>query len=439
MTVARATDRARAERLLWRAGFGPRPGEAARLAKAGTPAAVESLLRPKGRALRGRPGRIDGAPIDPINAYGHDVLWWLDRAVRTRHPLVERMTLNWHDHFATSNDGVGDTRLMLAQYRTLRRGALGRFRDLARAITRDRAMQLFLSLANSEKGSPNENFARELLELFTLGVNNGYTERDVREAARALTGFTFDWRTKRFGYDPDRHDAGVKRIMGRVGRFTPLDVVDIAVEHRAHPAFICGKLWSYFSPRPCPPGLMRTLTRTYRRAKTDVRPVLREILTSKLFYAGLDEPDMVKPPFVYVAGMMRATGARVNDESWAYRMEQMGQRVFHPPNVSGWEGGTAWLSTSSIRARFYAATTLLEDTIADGSIRGTQTPAQAVASALAATGGPRVHPRTARALRRYAATSVAGRTDKWEVEHYYPERQRVLRHLLLAGPDAQVC
>ena len=158
------------------------------------------------------------------------------------------MTFNWHDHFATSNCDVGDSRLMLTQYRTLRRGALGRFRDLARAITKDRAMQLFLSLANSEKGAPNENFARELLELFTLGVNNGYTERDVREAARALTGFTFDYETKRFGFDPDRHDGGRETDPRPGGASQPLDVVDIAVEHRAHPQFLGAKPWSYFSP-----------------------------------------------------------------------------------------------------------------------------------------------------------------------------------------------
>ncbi len=435
----RAADRARAARLLWRAGVGPRPDEVDDLARRGTAASVERLLAPRGRALAGRPPRIDGAPLDPVNAYGHDVLWWLDRAVRTRHPLVERMTFNWHDHFATSNDEVGDTRLMLAQYWTLRRGALGRFRDLARAITRDRAMQLFLSLANSEKGSPNENFARELLELFTLGVNNGYTETDVREAARALTGFTYDYDRRRFGFDPDRHDRGVKRIMGRVGRFQPLDVVDIAVGHRAHPAFICATIWSWFSPRPCPPGLLRTLARTYRQADTDVRPVLREILTHKLFYAGLAEPDMVKPPFVYVAGMLRATGGAVDDERWVHLLRQMGQVPFHPPDVSGWEGGTAWLSTSSIRARFDAASAVLRDTIEDGSIPATQSPAQAVRSALAATGSPRMGASTRRALQAYAVRSVAGRTDDWEVEHYFPERQRVLRHLLLAGPDAQVC
>ena len=436
---ARTRERARIERLLWRAGFGGRPREVDRTARLGLERAVDGLLRPRGPALRGRPPRVDGAPLDPLNAYGHDVLWWLDRAVRGEHQLVERMTLNWHDHFATSNSEVGDTRLMLAQYWTLRRGALGRFRDLARAITRDRAMQLFLDIANSDKDAPNENYARELFELFTLGVNNGYTERDVREAARALTGYTFDWDTRRFGYDPEKHDAGVKRILGRVGRFTPLDVVDIAVEHRAHAPYICEKLWGYFTPRTCPPGRLRRLTRAYRRADTDVRPVLREILTSKALYAALDEPDLVKPPFVYLAGMLRMTGRRIEDEQWVWRLDQMGQVPFHPPNMSGWEGGTAWLSTSSIRARFGAASAVLRETIEDGSIGAGETPARAISRAIAATGRPRVGPRTARAMRRYAVRSVAGRTDKWEVEHYYPERQRVLRHLLLAGPDAQVC
>jgi uncharacterized protein (DUF1800 family) len=328
---------------------------------------------------------------------------------------------------------------MLKQYWTLRGGALGRFRDLARSITKDRAMQLFLNLANSDKDEPNENYARELLELFTLGVNNGYTEKDVREAARALTGFTFDYDTKKFGYDPEKHDDGLKRIMGRTGRFKPLDVVDIAIGHKAHAPFICGKLWEYFNPHPCPPKLLRQLAATYRAAGTDVKPVLRQILTNKLFYAGLAEPDMVKSPFVYTAGMMRLTNTFVTEDSWTYRLDQMGQVPFHPPNVSGWETGTAWLSTSSIRARFDAASAVIRDTIEDGSIASTETPAQAVASALAATGHPRIGTRTANAMHRYAVQSVAGKTEDYEVKHYFPERQRVLRHLLLAGPDAQVC
>lgn len=435
----RVDERRRVGRLLWRAGFGGTPAEISRLSRLGAVRAVDVLLKPKGRAMQGAPARVDGQPLDPVNAYGHDVLWWLDRAVRARHPLVERMTFNWHDHFATSNSEVGDVKLMMAQYRTLRRYALGRFRPLAKAITRDHAMQRFLSLANSEKGSPNENFARELFELFTLGVNNGYTETDVREAARALTGFTYDYETETFGFDPAKHDDGVKRILGRRGRFSPLDVVDIAVDHPNHAPFICRKLWDYLIPRPCPPKVLKRLAATYRRAGTDVRPVLREILTSRVFYASLDDPEMVKPPFVYVAGLLRLTGRPIVDEQWVWRLDQMGQVPFHPPNVSGWEGGTAWLSTSSIGARFDAATSVLRETIKDGSISRKQSAAKAIDRAKAATGTLWVSPRTAAAMRRYAGQAVAGRTDDWEVEHYFPERQRVLQHILLAGPDAQVC
>ena len=163
-------ERAKIERLMWRAGFGERSEVVNRMAKAGVNATVAGLLKPKGRALRGRAPRVEGQRLDPRNEYGHDVLWWLDRAVRTRHPLVERMTLNWHDHFATSNSDVGDPKLMLRQYWTLRRHALGRFDNLARAMVKDPAMQSFLSLANSSKDEPNENFAREFFELFTLGV-----------------------------------------------------------------------------------------------------------------------------------------------------------------------------------------------------------------------------------------------------------------------------
>ena len=134
-----------------------------------------------------------------------------------------------------------------------------------------------------------------------------------------------------------------------MGRFKPLDVVDLAVDHRAHAEFICDKLWGFFSPRPLPAGLRRQLARTYRRADTDVRPVLRAILTNKLFYASLADPDMVKPPFVYVAGMLRADPWAGRRRGWTGRLDQMGQVPFHPPNVSGWQRGTAWLSTSSIR------------------------------------------------------------------------------------------
>jgi uncharacterized protein (DUF1800 family) len=428
----------RIERLLWRAGFGPFPGEARRLAPLGVPAVVERLLHPRGPQVAGPPMRIEGAPLDPVNVYGQDSLWWLDRCIRTRQPLAERMTLNWHDHFATSNAKVGDVRQMMAHYRVLRRGALGGFRGLAHALLRDTAMQRWLDLSGSEAGSPNENFARELFELFTLGVNNGYTERDIREAARALTGFTYDHETRRAGYDPERHDGGVKRILGRRGRFTPHQVVDLAIDHPAHAPYLCRTLWRYFTPRPVPPATLRAMVRAYRGAGTAIRPVLRIILTHPTLYADLDEPDQVKPPVVYLAGMVRRTGRPV-PASFRWQMQEMGQRPFYPPNVAGWDQDTAWLSPATVRTRFQAAGSLLDDSVEDGSVAGTQSARRAVEAAMRATGRPLTTRRTATALERYARRSVAGRDSPWEVDHYFAERQRVLRHLLLAGPDAQVC
>lgn len=438
--MARVTKAEReVERLLWRAGFGSRPGEARRLARRGRRAVVEELLRPRGPEVAGPPARVDGAPLDPVNAWSHDVLWWLDRCVRTRQPLAERMTLNWHDHYATSNHKVGDVRLMMAHYRTLRRHALGRFRDLAHALLRDGAMQMWLDLAGSERGSPNENFARELFELFTLGVNTGYTERDVREAARALTGFTYDWESRRFGYDPDRHDRGMKRIMGRRGRFQPHDVVDLAIDNPHHAPYLCRTLWGHFTPRPCPPATLRAMVRAYRDARTDVRPVLRIILNHPALYADLDAPDMVKPPVVFVAGLLRRTNRGITTGDWGWMLGEMGQQPFYPPSVAGWQQNEAWLSPATIRARFHAASKMVDDWVEDGSIPVSESPAAAVASALTACGAPLLTARTRAALDRFARRSVAGRTDRWEVEHYFPERQRVLRHLILAGPDAQVC
>lgn len=427
------------ERLSWRAGFGPRRG-APIPAGPSVAATVDALLAPpRGGALEKGPlPTVDGKPLDPENTWGHDVLWWLDRAVRARHPLVERMTLNMHDHFAVSNAKVGDVGLMMANYRTLRRHSLGRFRDLAHAMVQDHAMQHWLDLLGSAKGEPNENFARELLELFTLGVNNGYTEADVREAARAFTGFKFDWDTKQYGFDSSRHDAGVKRVLGHKGRFGARDVVNLAIDHPRHAPYLCTKLWGYFSPEPCPKDALTRMVAAYRGSGTAIRPVLRIILTHPAIYAGLDEPGQVKPPFVYLAGMLRATGRGVDTDDWSWMLDEMGQRPFYPPNVSGWEQNEAWLSTSTIRARFQAAANVIGKVVDDGDVPKTQTPAQALADALVATGNPWISPRTKGQLATFAARSVAGRDEEWEWKHYYAERQRILRHALLAGPDAQV-
>jgi hypothetical protein len=233
-------DVARAERLLWRAGFGPRKGEAEALARLGLDGAVHALTYPDREKLVGPAPKDDkGRPLAPYDAWGHDHAWWLDRMVRTSRPLVERMSLVWHDWFATSNDGVGSQRLMLDQNQLFRAHALGGFSDLLLAVTRDPAMLLWLNGSDNSKSSPNENYAREMLELFTLSAGRGYTESDVRQNARALTGFRSDWKrgvgSVNFRYDAEEHDAGTKTIFKKHGAFTWNDSVKLAVSHPLHP------------------------------------------------------------------------------------------------------------------------------------------------------------------------------------------------------------
>ena len=208
-------------RVMWRAGFGATEHEAAKWSHRGRGETLRWLLSPNGRKAPLLPGPKPMA-LDPANEYGHDVLWWMDRMVRTTRPLEEKMVLFWHDHFATRDQ---DTPLMLRQNAVFRRGALGSFPALLGNVMEDPAMASFLDLVDSHKDEPNENFARELMELFTLGEGNGYTESDVREAARALTGYVEGKRaggvllTTRF--EPKNHDGGTKRIFGHKGRFGP--------------------------------------------------------------------------------------------------------------------------------------------------------------------------------------------------------------------------
>ena len=178
----------------------------------------------------------------------------------------------------------------------------------------------------------------------------------------------------------------------------------------------------------------------YTQSGYEVAPVLSLILADGALYADLEEPDMIKPPVVYVAGMLRQTGTYITTDDWVWMLDQMGQRPFYPPNVSGWEQNEAWLSTSSLRMRFQAAASLLRDAIKDGEIPQKRTPAHALERSLVRRRASRGRARRPiSALASYSRRSVAGRDEKWEVKHYWPERERVLRQVLLAGPDAQVC
>lgn len=431
---------AHVRRLFWRAGFGATPAQAQRWAGAGKEATLRWILRGDGPArLEGPAPTVDGRGLDPRNEWSHDTLWWLDRMVRTTRPLEEKLTLFWADHFACRDQ---DTPLQLAYNGMLRRRALGSFPKLLHDVTTDPAMLLFLSLAGSDPEHPNENFPRELLELFTLG-GKGYSERDVREVARAMTGFKVRWREggpPQTYYRAKERDQGVKRIFGKRGRFDYRDALELAVDHPRHAPFLVEKLWRFFITAPLGGATRTQLVRAYRRSGHRIAPVVATILAHPALYADLDAPDMVKSPVVHVAGALRALGRGVDSDTWGWLLDRMGQAPFYPPSVAGWEWGPAWLSTTTMHARFIFATSLLDEAplkVADDSIAVDWSAERQLEEAIGATGRPWISATTRATLLRTANDMNTG-LKQWEVESMATMTQRVLRHLLLSGPDAQL-
>ncbi len=417
---------AEAERLLWRAGFGPRKGEAGRLAKKGLQGAVRSLTRPGSEKLTGtEPVDERGNPLAPFDAAGHDHMWWLDRMVRSSNQLVERMTLIWHDWFATARVGGGSQKLMLDQNGLFRRNALGSFATLAEEITKDPAMLLWLNGNKNTRLSPNENYARELMELFTLGVNRGYTEQDIREQARALTG----WRNRRaagvgaydFRYEPRLHDEGAKTVFGKTGNFGWQEAVQLCLENRNHPTFFVRKLWSYFVPNAPPAKTQAALEAIYRNRYT-IRPVVEAILMHPAFYNG---PRMVKPPVVYTAGLLRAAGRGVAGANWARLDVGAGQRLFYPPNVAGWDDNR-WLDTSTFRGRWFLAAAALNGTSGTGAPKS----AAALVDRAASTLGVRSLTKPTRTVALRLARDAL-RTNPPDVV------EQAVRQLLALSPEVQ--
>jgi uncharacterized protein (DUF1800 family) len=361
--------------------------------------------------------------------------------VRTSQPLVERMTLVWHDWFSTSNDGVGQQSLMLQQNELFRRSAFGSFDRLAHDVTMDPAMIVWLNLDQNTRWSPNENYARELMELFTLGADRGaYTEQDVRQLARALTGFDFDWSDElgmhNFRYVASRHDTGSKTIFGQSGAFTWEQGVGMCVRHPLHPSFFVEKLWSYFIPTPPSTAERQALERLYTGSGYQVRPVLEAILLHPTFYTG---PRMVKPPVVFLAGLLRRLQMPIDAEYWVWYSQNAGQRLFYPPDVSGWDD-SRWLDTATIRGRFELVSQALSGRVLTGSAVDdydeTETPQTAVAAARAWAGNPSLSSETVSLLTTFAADALAG-AGGWQLSTYRGLRQNALRHLILSSPDFQ--
>ncbi|MDP9401489.1 MAG: DUF1800 domain-containing protein, partial [Actinomycetota bacterium] len=434
-----------AERLLWRGGFGPRPGEARALADLGLAGAVAHLTRPAGTAaLHGPEPVAGGAPLAPADVHGHDHVWWLDRMVRSDQPLVERMALIWHDWFATSNADVNRADLMLAQNELFRRRALGSFRELVHDVTVDPAMLVWLNGIDNRRGRPNENYARELMELFTLGADRGaYTEADVRELARALTGWraTWDATTERLGdfrFDPTRFDATTKTLWAgtghqRAGAFGWREAGDLCLENPYHRSFLVTKLWSSFVPTPADAGTQAWLEHLYLSGGFAVRPVVEAILLHPDLHRG---PVLVKSPAVFAAGLLRGSGGTITTASWYSRGERAGQRLFQPPNVSGWNDA-AWLDTSTFLGRWELVVQALDGRALTGAAMGpdTESPEAALAAAVAFWGEPSLSDATRSALLAFAAQPppTDASTADWRAQ-----RVNALRHLVAMSPDLQV-
>ncbi len=436
--------RLEATRLLNRAGFGPRPGQAEALAKKGMKAAVHSLTRPKGPAVLNGPAPVDGDgnPIAPADAWGHDHLWWLDRMIRSDHPLVERMALVFHDWFATSNEGVSRQQQMIDQSNLFRRKCFGSFLGLLKAVTVDPAMLQWLNGIENDKDAPNENYGREMMELFTLGADRGaYTEDDVRENARALTGWDADWDDDlgmiNFRFEADRHDSGRKTLFGHSGNWDWKDSCRLCVENSKHASFFVTKLWSYFVPTPPSADTLKALIGIYKKSGYGIRPVLEAILMHPDFYRGA---PMVKPPVVYLAGMLRTLGRGVDTQSWVWLCSQMGQQLFWPPNVAGWDD-TRWLDTSTMKARWLGVTYALDGHNLDAWNDGydaEETVDEALNSALGAWAWP--------ALRAEQQSELAGFSKRvedrivapWQRQPYLAMRQNALRQLIAVSPDMQL-
>ncbi len=283
--------------------------------------------------------------------------WWLKRMAYGPYRLQEKLTLFWHGHFTTSALDERSALLMWKQNELLRMQSAGNFREFVRWISRDPAMLDYLNNQQNSKRSPNENYARELMELFTLGIGN-YSERDIKEAARAFTGWGHDGEA--FSFRRNDHDYGEKIFFGKRGSFDGDDIIDLILAHRACAPYIAGRLFSFFAYPSSDTAMMASLGEVLRDARYELRPVLRTIFASKAFYSPQCIGSQIKSPVQLMAGTVRLLDADLPQTRVVNRaLNQMGQVPLMPPNVKGWPGGRNWINSSTLFVRYNSAVALV--------------------------------------------------------------------------------
>ena len=338
-----------AAHVLRRAGFGGTPAEVEAYRTLGAEGAIDRLLHPADPDIEFAAYPDIKALSDPKTRNDAAENWWLDRMLRTRHPLFEKMTLFWHGHFATSLRKV-PANLMVAQIDLLRSRALGNFGSLLLAVSKDPAMLVWLDNRYNNKSHPNENYAREVMELFALGLGN-YTEDDVKNAARAFTGWTLDG-SLNFVYKPAAHDDGTKTFLGRTGNFTGEDIIATIVQQPIHQRFICRKLLEFFVYSDPEPELVEALAQKYALCGADIGQTVGTLLRSNVFFSQRAYRAIPKSPIEFTIGLLRFMGVASVPPDTVGWLRRMGQEPLAPPSVKGWDGGPTWINTATLLTRF---------------------------------------------------------------------------------------
>jgi uncharacterized protein (DUF1800 family) len=354
--MAFETERARVAHLLRRAGFGSTPAELDEYTALGFMGAVERLLNYEQVDDSAADQVVSAIQIDPRNVETARNAW-LTRMLVTRRPLQEKMTLFWHTHFATASSKVRQTALLVQQIQLFRDNALGNFESLLQKVTRDPAMLQWLDNNQNRKGAPNENYAREVMELFTMGIGN-YTDADVKEAARAFTGYTAG-RGGTFTFDAAQHDDGDKTFLGETRNFDADDILAVLVRHPATARYLTTKLFRYFVYDTPDSTTIDRLAQTYTFSNFDVRAVVRDILSGPEFLSQQAFRAQVKQPVDLVIGSLKALNVQNVGPDMPQVIRRMGQDLLNPPDVSGWKGGDNWINASTILERFNFAERLI--------------------------------------------------------------------------------
>jgi uncharacterized protein (DUF1800 family) len=450
-------DSVKAAHLLNRAGFGGTPAEIDYIVKLGPRAALDELLdfpdasaedqdkadlpnlsaikdyppnfRELTRMLVGKSPQEQGAILQKILFANRAALiatgdWWMRRMLAAKHPFQEKLTLFWHGHFTTSASDERAAKLMWDQNETLRKHAAGNFGHFVKAICRDPAMLDYLNNQQNSRSHPNENYARELMELFTLGIGH-YTEDDVKNAARAFTGWGHtgtEYVFRRFD-----HDTGSKTFLGKTGNFDGDDIVDVILQQPACARYIANRFWNFFVSDDADDAVIASLAQLLRESKYELRPMIRTLFASRAFYSTQAIGSQIKSPVQLMVGTAKALGVDLPPARMMFQpngpLMQMGQAPFFPPNVKGWPGGRSWINTSTLFVRYNACVRLAAE--------AQPAPAASAEEAVDHWVGRLIHRPIAAEQRKTLIDAVGPKPDKESI-------RRVIQ-LIVSMPEYQLC